>query len=250
MNALSENDAAEHPQRRTFGLRKTRMKTTMSKCPVSTLRSWLEPLTARLAKLPVFRGFPVPWFVAKIKGEYEFRAMDPAKITKALNKRLCWCCGQPLDYFATFVIGPMCAINRVSSEPPSHLECARWSSRNCPFLTQRQMERREDETTLSAHVAGVGIKRNPGVALLWTTDKWRPFDAGNGGLLIRIGDPKETEWWSHGRKATRAEVVESVRTGFPILEDMARRDGAGAMRQLAIMAKTAERYYPPEEITA
>ncbi len=218
---------------------------TKSKCPVMQLRSWLEKPTERIAKLFVSSGFPVPWFVAWIKGEPEFRAMDPIKWAKALNKRLCWCCGQPLGHYSTFVIGPMCAINRVSSEPPSHPECAKWSARNCPFLTQRQMERREDEFTANAQsVGGIAIKRNPGVTLLWTTDTWAVFADGNGGKLIRIGDAHETAWYSHGRAATREEVLESVRTGLPALEGPAMAQGRRAVEALAIMKTAAEQYYP------
>lgn len=213
----------------------------MSKCPVTALRSWLEPLTSRIGKLPIARGFPVPWFVAWIKDEPEFRAMDGTKLVKALRKRLCWVCGQPLDFNATFVIGPMCAINRVSSEPPSHYECARWSARNCPFLTLRQLERREDETTATLKQAGIGI---PGVTLLWTTATWKPFNDGNGGILLRLGEPTGIEWFHKGRPATRAEVEESVRTGLPALEEVARRDGVAALRQLAAQHEEAKKLYP------
>lgn len=216
----------------------------MSKCPVTALRSWLEPLTDKIARLPIARGFPVPWFVAWIKGEPEFRAMDGAKLVKALRKRLCWVCGQPLSHYGTFVIGPMCAINRTSSEPPSHLECARWSARNCPFLTLRQLERREDEFTDKGLVAGFAIKRNPGVTLLWSTPTWKPFDDGRGGILIELGDPESTEWFHKGRPATRAEVEESVRTGLPILEEAAKKDGPNALRELATMHETAKKFYP------
>lgn len=221
----------------------------MSKCPYTsakaTLRSWLEPLTDRLAKLPIARGFPVPWFVAWIKGEPEFRAMDHDKFLKAVRKRLCWVCGQPLDHNATFVIGPMCAINRVSSEPPSHYECARWSARNCPFLTSRQLERREDETTPGMQsVGGMSIKRNPGVTLLWTTPSWKLFSDGRGGVLHKLGDPVATEWFSHGRTATREEVLESVRTGLPALEEPAKAEGPEAVAELEKMKAEAEQFYP------
>lgn len=221
----------------------------MSKCPFatakSTLRPWLEKLTDRIAKLPIARGFPVPWFVAWVKGEPEFRAMDGAKHAKALRKRLCFVCGEPLDFNGTFVIGPMCAINRVSAEPPSHMECARWSARNCPFLTSRQLERREDETTAGfSGIGGMAIKRNPGVTLLWTTPKWNTFSDGQGGILLHLGDPVSTEWFSHGRAATREEVMESVRTGLPILEEAAQQDGSEAVDQLEVMKARAEQFYP------
>lgn len=106
------------------------------------------------------------------------------------------------------------------------------------------MERREDELSANGKVAGIGIKRNPGVTLLWTTDKWTPFKDSNGGTLIRIGDPDATEWWSHGRAAKRDEVLESVRTGIPLLEEAARRDCAAAVADLAEQQKEAEKYYP------
>lgn len=219
----------------------------MKKCPVTQLRSWLEKPIGALAKLPVVRGFPVPWFVAWIKGVPEFRAMDHNKLKKAVAKRLCWCCGEPLGYYATFVIGPMCSINRVSSEPPNHRECAQWSARNCPFLTSRQLERREDETTEKMRPAGgFGIKRNPGVTLLWTTDKWKVFGDGNGGQLIELGEPKDVEWFSHGRKATRAEVIESIESGIHHLENAARQEGAAALIDLAAAKKASEQFLPAE----
>lgn len=218
----------------------------VSKCPVTALKSWLEPLTSRLAKLPVARGFPVPWFVAWVRGEPEFRAMDGQKLVKALRKRLCWVCGQPLDFNATFVIGPMCAINRVSSEPPSHHECARWSARNCPFLTLRQLERREDETTQGWKSAGISVRRNPGVTLLWTTPTWKPFSDGKGGILLELGEPTSTEWFHKGRAATRAEVEESVRTGLPALEEAARAEGAESLRELVAQHEAAKKLYPAQ----
>lgn len=219
----------------------------MSKCPVSTLRSWLEKPTARIAKLAIHRGFPVPFFVDYIKGVPEFRAMARHKYVKCVQKRLCWVCGEPLDFNATFVIGPMCAINRVSSEPPSHLECARYSAKNCPFLNSRQMERREDETTEGMKsMGGVGIKRNPGVTLLWTTPTWNLFSDGQGGVLIRVGDPIATEWWSHARLATRQEVVDSVAAGLPALSEPARQEGPAAILHLLELMAEAEKLYPSQ----
>jgi hypothetical protein len=89
------------------------------------------------------RGYPVPWFVAWLPdGKPEFRAMDRTKWFRAIREKLCWVCGGKLGVNVCFVAGPMCGINRTSSEPPSHLECARYSSRNCPFLNNPRMVRR------------------------------------------------------------------------------------------------------------
>src|SRR6516162_8680773 len=129
-----------------------------------------EPLPVRMQHLPVDeRGYVVPWFVDWLDGKPEFRAMDLNKFVRAIKQRRCWVCGERLGVNMCFVAGPMCGINRTSSEPPSDLVCARWSARNCPFLANPRMVRREDEVSLDGNAAGLMIKRNPGVAMLWIT---------------------------------------------------------------------------------
>src|SRR4029077_13980041 len=139
---------------------------------------------------------------------------------RCVKERRCWVCDGKLGAYVTFVIGPMCAVNRTTAEPPSHRECAIWSARNCPFLARPRMVRREDELTKEGqeNVAGCPILRNPGVACVWTTRSYETWEADNRGVLLEIGDPLEVEWFAEGRKATRAEVEESMRTGMPLLE--------------------------------
>src|SRR5262252_8862699 len=101
------------------------------------VRPELEQIPERMRDLPLdHRGYPVPWFVSYIDGPDgtkipEFRAMDTFKFATAIREDRCWVCGWKLGQWKCFVVGPMCGINRVSSEPPSHLECAPWSARNC-----------------------------------------------------------------------------------------------------------------------
>jgi len=222
------------------------------------LRPELEPLPERMKDLPVdARGYAVPWFVAWIDGPDgkvpEFRAMDGQKLTRAIRERLCWVCGQRLGSWLCFVIGPMCAINRISSEPPSHLECAQWSARNCPFLSKPQMIRRETGPgaeparieSARANVAGVMIERNPGVALLWICRDYKLVPDGKGGRLFSVGDPDRVEWWALGRPATRAEVEHSVATGLPALIEVARTE-RGGLEELARRQVEVEALYPTE----
>lgn len=162
-------------------------------CP---MRQDLEPLPARMTTLPVdARGYPVPWFVDWVNGEPEFRAMDRAKFGRALKEKSCWVCGERLGIHITFVAGAMCGINRTSSEPPCHRECARWSARNCPFLNNPRMVRRTDGLAADVldNVAGFGIKRNPGVTMLWNTREWEIFMTETG-PLIQMGEPESVEW--------------------------------------------------------
>lgn len=195
----------------------------MSACPFhQKVRPELPPLTDRIATLPVDdRGYPIPFFVDYLDGKPEFRAMDGRKWVRCVKERLCWVCGQKLGKHLAFLIGPMCALNRTTSEPPSHLECAQWSAKACPFLTRPNMVRREDELTeeLEKNVAGVAIKRNPGAMAIWVTQNYSTFSDGRGGRLIQIGDPEQVTWWREGRQATRAEVLHSIDTGMPSLID-------------------------------
>lgn len=219
-------------------------------CPhLQAVRPELEGLPRRMADLPVDdRGYPVPWFVAWHEGKPEFRAMDPQKFVRAIKQKLCWVCGERLGTTMAFVAGPMCGINRTSSEPPSHLECAQWSARNCPFLSNPRMVRREDEeinnASLRENAAGMAITRNPGVAMLWITRAYEVFDSGevkgnsNRGYLIQMGEPERVEWFAEGRPATREEVVRSVESGLPNLEAMARTETGG----LAALERYVERF--------
>ncbi len=200
---------------------------------MTALRKELPPAPSRIRRLKIDdRGYPIPWFVGYIDGKPDFRVIEPGRIQAAVSQRRCWVCGEPIKVpNLAFVIGPMCAVNRVSSEPPSHAECAFWSARACPFLTRPNAKRREANMPEETSQAGIGIDRNPGVALVWITRKYRPFAVDNG-VLFNIGEPHRVFWYAEGREATRAEVMHSIDTGLPLLKQMAAEDGPDAMREL------------------
>jgi hypothetical protein len=182
------------------------------------------------------RGYPVPWFVPWIDGKPEFRAADSAKWRKAIQNKMCWICGQPLGKAFTFIIGPMCGVTRTQSEPPSHDECAVWSARNCPFLSNKNRKRREDEKinkeNCIATAPGIAIVRNAGAWCLWTTRSYELLDDGKGQTLLRMGQPERTAWYANGRIANRAEIMESVKTGLPNLTALAEQEGPEAVAHL------------------
>lgn len=191
-----------------------------------------KDLPARMKSLPVDAdGHPVPWFILYIGGVPDFRIMDQGKIIRALKESLCWVCGEPMGLAkGTFVIGPMCAVNRTSSEPPSHYDCGLYSARYCPFLTTPRRKRRMKDLPEHREPAGIMIERNPGVTLLWTSRRWRPWQAPNG-ILFDIGDPLKVEWYREGRRAQREEVLESIQSGLPVVESAARAQSDEAYRE-------------------
>lgn len=186
-------------------------------------------MPARVAALPRnLAGYPIPWFVAHLPdGTRDFRIAGTDPLARAVKDRLCWVCGHRLGKFMAFTIGPMCAMNQLSSEPPSHRECAEYAAKVCPFLATPQMRRRplgeQAETELPA---GEMIERNPGVALVWVTCEYTAFhpERGQPGVLFRIGPPTETLWYAQGRPATRAEILDAIQAGLPELVEACQRD--------------------------
>lgn len=198
----------------------------------------------RIAKLPRDeRGYPVPWFVAWDKGKPVFPVADGAKFGRAIRQNLCWVCGEKNNEILAFVIGPMCGINRTSSEPPCHLSCALFAVQACPFLTKPKMGRVECPGIGEVEPAGVMLKRNPGCCGVWLTKRYETFCCDTG-WLIKIGEPRLVHWFAEGRRATRAEVEASIDSGLPTLQALAFQDGPEAESALAKATKEFLKYLP------
>lgn len=200
----------------------------------------MPPRVAALPRNAV--GYPIPWFVTTLDGGVrDFRVADQGRFLQAVRDGLCWVCGGPGGAFKAFTIGPMCAVNRISAEPPAHRDCAVYSARVCPFLANPSMRRRPVEDGF-IKPAGVALMRNPGVALVWVTSSFRVVrpPLGNDGLLFQFGDPTDLLWFAHGRAATRAEVTASIESGLPALEEACERDAdpARSRADLAAMVDT------------
>jgi hypothetical protein len=208
-------------------------------------------IPARMARLPLDKhGRIVPWFVAWIDGQPDHRIVGEGKPAEAIIERRCWLRGHRLGVYATFVIGPMCAVNRISAEPPSHRDCAVYAATVCPFLTTPRMNRRENGKPADiTEPAGIMIKRNPGVALVWTTRRWAwKNDPGAGGYLAHLGDPTETLWFAEGREATREEITASIDSGLELLQAHAAEDDnpAAALAELDRMHAGALQLVPAD----
>jgi acetyl-CoA acetyltransferase len=137
----------------------------------------------------------------------------------------------------------MCVVNRVTSEPPNHRECAEFAAKACPFLTNPRQKRDYKDMIENPVTAGNAIQRNPGAVALYQTSKAKPFQAGDG-VLFQLGKPIRIDWYARGRKATRAEIEESISTGLPLLMAEAEKEGLEAVGMLKQMHETALQYLP------
>lgn len=203
-------------------------------------------IPVRMRNRPVARnGFPVPFFVTTKdkEGEWDFRATERKTYVDAHNRQVCWVCGQLLGRYRTFVIGPMCAVNRTTSEPPCHRDCAEWSARVCPFMVNPRMRRNTVDVPdgYGELKVGIPLERNPGVIMLWHTErgKYRAFTVKNGFMYRLEVDPVDVGWYSHGGPASREEVMASVNSGLPALWRVAKLDGPEAEKLLTVYIATA-----------
>lgn len=215
---------------------------------MTELRKGLPPLPARIAQLPVDdRGYPVPWFVTWINGKPDFRVVEARKVFLGHTEHRCWICGQQLGRTFAFVAGPMCAVNRNSAEPPSHTECALFAVKACPFILLPKAQRREANLPVeTTDPAGHMIKRNPGVAMVWITRAYR-IHVEPRGLLFELGEPETVHWYAQGQPATREQVLESIESGIPLLEEVC----DGDEKELALLAGAVNnvlRHLPPVEV--
>jgi hypothetical protein len=122
--------------------------------------------------------------------------------------------------------------------------------RACPFLTQRELERRTIGLPEDISFApGLGLTHNPGVALLWVTKSYRLFEVpaeavaaagARPGVLFHMGDPVAIRCYCEGRAATRAEVEAAIEKGLPQLRATAASQGPRAMAALLAQLQAFE----------
>lgn len=197
------------------------------------------------------KGYPVPFFAGQTAdGNYDLRMADQEKFVACVKGNRCWVCGSPLGAHKHFVIGPMCLVNRLSSEPPSHLDCAIFSATACPHLTRPNAKRREANKPAEAkEPAGKMVRDNPGGCVIMESRNWRVKKAPGGGVLINIGDPVgEVLWYTLGRRASRAEAEALFNRSCGRLRDMTiELDGPEAVAELEPLIERARVYLPKEE---
>jgi hypothetical protein len=212
------------------------------------------PLPRRMMGLPRDdRGWIVPWFVDWRDGQPVFPAFDPAKFRRAVNRndRRCWVCGEKLGRTLVFVVGPMCVINRVTSEPPCHRDCADYSMQVCPFLANPRMGRVPESKIFGGHImepGGLMDPRNPGVMAEWPTEDYAIFQTATGPLIQFEAPSARVVWWTLGREASGAEAAEAFTAGAAKLLEVAAKEGEAAVVEFARLATIARRTLPDPDL--
>jgi len=139
-----------------------------------------------LSHLPVDeRGYPIPYFVAIVKGEPDFRLLDAAKQKICVDYNKCAVCGKRLVkglYY--FVSGPIGVNNRISTDPPMHRECAEFSIEACPHLHFEKSRRRDKDIIQHADPHGAQLLDKPEVFIIAQADNYRFSKKNPGGIPL------------------------------------------------------------------
>lgn len=115
------------------------------------------------------RGYPIPYFVGKIDGKYNFRYQDRKKRDACIRFRWCPICAKRLDTDFSYVItGPHGLKNKVVSDAPMHLLCAEFSMQACPHIHFEKAERKAELKV--DYIA----PDKPSSLFLIKIDSWRP----------------------------------------------------------------------------
>lgn len=205
--------------------------------PPSTLRRGLPPLPRGLKMRPVdrARGLPAPWFLADQDGSesYDFRKVAARRVAIARRNRLCWVCGQSFVRDAAVIGGIASMINSIVVDPPSHVECAEFAVKVCPFMVYP--EKRRGPEAENNVTPGEMLPHNPGLAFVFIAGYPHFIDSsdGRGGRLIRMPPvPLQLTAWARGRWAQPDELAAGIRLGMSKLMDIAFSEGTGSLLDL------------------
>jgi hypothetical protein len=171
-------------------------------------RDFTDIMPERIARLERdSRGYPIPWFVDRpADGAFDFRMMDPARLQRVIKERRCWVCGDRLGKFIAFVGGPLSAAQRLYSDPPSHVDCAEFSAKVCPFLVIPSAQRRQANKPAHVEFPGPMVMANPEIAAVLVTTGYIRLPQG----VLMADEPREVRWFCEGRPASRLEVQQAV----------------------------------------
>lgn len=146
-----------------------------------------------LAHLPVYRGYPVPYFVPKDEnGVFQFKYASAQKMNNCVKYHKCCVCFKPLskgNYF--FISGPIGLSTQTDAHPPMHQSCAEFSLKGCPHIFIEKTNRTTEENS----AADWQIREKPKDLFLVRAANFKPVYPDGRTLVIQYSKP--TRVWRH-----------------------------------------------------
>lgn len=186
---------------------------------MNTLRDNIERLPLRMLSLRINGGgWPIYWFSKDVDVEDAVNPdPDPDKMMIAVQRKLCYICGEKLGTYACFLGGVFVGLTRSSNEPPCHRECARWVAMNDQFLTQ-------------------------GITLLWVTVTYDVLLDNEKKIVFSLGEPASAEFYIDKKPASKDEVSSAVTAGLANVLEMIKKGSYGDYAPEDVLEKMLTRY--------
>lgn len=157
------------------------------------------------------RGYPIPWIVLRDKtGAPQFTINESRLVSDCLTKRLCAICGKRISGGFWFVGGSRAFLHERGAflDPPTHMECAEYALRVCPFLAARRYDGRIDDHKLKPGGLpnGMTLVRDehmmPRLPERFGFGVARTFEIGGDQIHIRLVVHRwdYVEWWRAGER--------------------------------------------------
>lgn len=184
---------------------------------MNTLRDNIERLPLRMLSLRINEdGWPIYWF-AKETAESGATLPDADKMLIAVQRKLCYICGEKLGVYACFFGGVFVGLTRSSNEPPCHRECARWVAMNDQFLTN-------------------------GITLLWVTATYDVLLDNEKKIVFSLGEPTSAEFYIDKKPASKDQVSNAVTDGLTNVLNLIKKGDYGDYTPENVLEKMLTRY--------
>lgn len=160
------------------------------------------PIPAVLDQRPKWKGYPIPFVIyVDANGVPDFRVNDERYVTLAVSRRLCALCGTQLaPNWHAFIGGPLCEANRLFTDGPMHVVCARYSMTVCPYLATTSGHHARDEAIAARHgdkvtiLDTIGDQRPDKMGLFFTRSYSRVRIGGE--VYYRTAEFEKVEWYA------------------------------------------------------
>jgi hypothetical protein len=175
----------------------------------------LKPeMPARIARLPKYKGVPVPFYAGEVNGVPDLGAARDRAVAECHLEALCWICGTKLGAFKAFVTGVINGVTRLVQEPPCHQDCAEWTAR-----------------------AALSDTGEP--VMVWVTRSYELVIVGEV-ANFKMGFPEDRKFWLRGRIAAPSAIAAALRAGMGALREHARQQGPEAEKAVARLVRGLE----------
>jgi len=134
----------------------------------------MPPAVARLPRDR--RGYPIFATIVQPEdngGEPDFAVLDPVRVARCVRDRLCGVCGKAIDYWMAFIGGDLCLKSRLFPFA-MHPECARYSVRACPHLSNPRAKYRPVPPGTAVMASRLVADRRPSEMFLCIARRYEP----------------------------------------------------------------------------